>query len=162
MATCFNIEHLFLKNSLLKIENWVVFCVVDRSEIVVKLVRVQGSVQKIWNHDLTVLCLRPTQPWGSGWYATIFPVCLAGYPSYFDLAPSKQWWCVQWFFFFKYSCSFSFVFMDHVSPLLPLQPDSCVSLMFNSFSRQLWTTLSTSQNFIKVLEKDLWVLPVSC
>ena len=66
------------------------------------------------------------------------------------------------FFFLKYSCSFSFVFMDHVSPLLPLQPDSCVSLMFNSFSRQLWTTLSTSQNFIKVLEKDLWVLPVSC
>lgn len=65
-------------------------------------------------------------------------------------------------FFFKYSCSFSFVFMDHVSPLLPLQPDSCVSLMFNSFSPQLWTTFSTSQNFIKVLEKDLWLLPVSC
>ena len=43
-------------------------------------------------------------------------------------------------FFFKYSCSFSVVFMDHVSPLLPLQPDSCVSLMFNSFSPQLWTT----------------------
>lgn len=46
MAACFTIASLFLKNSIIKIGNWAVFPVVDKSGIVVKLVCVQSSVQK--------------------------------------------------------------------------------------------------------------------
>lgn len=67
--------------------------------VVVRVVYVQSNIWKTWNHDLTVLswCVRgPLSPRSSR-HATEFPVCLAGYPSYFDLAPSKQERSVQWF-----------------------------------------------------------------
>ena len=82
---------------------------------------------------------------------------MAAYPSYFDLAPSKQGWCVQWFFL-KSSCSSSFVFMDYVSPLTPPQPDSWYKL---NFSPQLLLILPIPQNVRPVPEQGSWMIPTS-
>lgn len=133
------------------------FRVVEKGGVVVRLMCVQSSVWKAWSHDLTVFCLmhqRPTQPRGAvgmpqyflfAWQVT-HPILILLHQSRDDVFND---------FLKKSSYSSSFVFMDHASPLILLQPDS--QWKFNNSTPPRHThSFSANWNLFRFLNK-IWL-----